>query len=56
VVGERDEKFHHLGKRAVSFMPQARLVVAPGAGHRVPWECGEWFAGWVTEFLRAEIA
>jgi pimeloyl-ACP methyl ester carboxylesterase len=31
-------------------------VVAPGAGHRVPWESGKWFAGRVTEFLRAEIA
>ncbi|MGA0853591.1 MAG: alpha/beta fold hydrolase [Luteolibacter sp.] len=56
VVGERDEKFHHLGKRAVSSMPQARMVVAPGAGHRVPWECGEWFSQRVIEFLRAEIA
>jgi 2-succinyl-6-hydroxy-2,4-cyclohexadiene-1-carboxylate synthase len=56
VVGERDEKFHRLGERAVSLMPQARLAVAPGAGHRVPWECGEWFAERVTEFLRAAMA
>ena len=55
VVGERDEKFHDLGRRAVSLMPQARLAVAPGAGHRVPWECGEWFAQRVGEFARASL-
>ena len=56
VAGERDEKFHGLGERAVSQMPQARLAVAPGAGHRVPWECGEWFAARVGEFIAAAIS
>ena len=55
VVGERDEKFHRLGERAVSQMSQARLAVAPGAGHRVPWECREWFAARVGEFVRASV-
>jgi 2-succinyl-6-hydroxy-2,4-cyclohexadiene-1-carboxylate synthase len=55
VVGERDEKFHGLGQRAVSLMPQARLAVAPGVGHRVPWDCGEWFAARVAEFVRASV-
>ena len=55
VVGERDEKFHGLGRRAVSLMPQARLAVAPGVGHRVPWDCGEWFAVRVAEFVRASV-
>ena len=55
IVGERDEKFHGLGQRAVSMMPQARLAVAPSAGHRVPWDCGEWFAARVAEFVRASV-
>lgn len=55
VVGELDEKFHGLGQRAVSMMPQARLAVAPSAGHRVPWDCGEWFAARVAEFVRASV-
>jgi 2-succinyl-6-hydroxy-2,4-cyclohexadiene-1-carboxylate synthase len=55
VVGERDEKFHGLGQRAVSMMSQARLAVAPSAGHRVPWDCGEWFAARVAEFVRASV-
>lgn len=56
VVGEGDEKFHGLGERAVSLMPQARLAVAPRAGHRVPWECSDWFAARVGEFIAASIS
>jgi 2-succinyl-6-hydroxy-2,4-cyclohexadiene-1-carboxylate synthase len=56
VVGERDEKFHGLGRRAVSLMPQARLLVTPDCGHRVPWDCGEWFAARVAEFVRASVS
>lgn len=55
VVGSRDEKFHDLGQRAVSLMSEARLLVAPDCGHRVPWECGEWFAARVAEFLRSAM-
>jgi len=55
VVGERDKKFYDLGRRAVSLMPQACLAVAPGAGHRVPWECGAWFAARVMGFLRRSL-
>ncbi len=35
VVGERDAKFRALGERLVGALPDARLVVAPGAGHAV---------------------
>ncbi len=35
VVGERDAKFRGLGERLVGALPDARLVVAPGAGHAV---------------------
>jgi 2-succinyl-6-hydroxy-2,4-cyclohexadiene-1-carboxylate synthase len=48
VVGERDPKFLALAERAVNRLPSGRLLVAPGAGHRVPWQ--------TTDVLSAEIA
>jgi 2-succinyl-6-hydroxy-2,4-cyclohexadiene-1-carboxylate synthase len=35
LVGERDAKFRALGERLASAMPDADLVVVPGAGHAV---------------------
>lgn len=35
VAGERDAKFRALGERLVEGLPDARLVVVPGAGHAV---------------------
>ncbi len=52
IAGETDEKFRKLGQRAVAMMPRADLVIAPGAGHRVPWEAQEWFAEKVAGFLK----
>jgi 2-succinyl-6-hydroxy-2,4-cyclohexadiene-1-carboxylate synthase len=51
VVGESDAKFLELARRAVAALPQARLAVAPGAGHRVPWEAEEWLARETAGFL-----
>jgi 2-succinyl-6-hydroxy-2,4-cyclohexadiene-1-carboxylate synthase len=48
VVGERDPKFIALAERAMKNLPCGRLVVMPGAGHRVPWEA--------TDALSVEIA
>ena len=28
------------------------LAVAPGSGHRVPWEAGDWLAQRVAHFLK----
>lgn len=53
ICGERDEKFCQLGGRAVSQMQDARLAIAPDAGHRVPWENPEWFHREVLQFLKA---
>ncbi len=53
VAGENDTKFNALAERAVSLIPNARLAIAPGAGHRVPWEAEAWFARRVSEFLKA---
>lgn len=52
IVGENDGKFREIGERAVSVMPSAELVVAPGAGHRVPWDAPAWFAETVAGFLK----
>lgn len=38
VAGERDQKFLALGERLAATLPQAELVVVPGAGHGLPRE------------------
>jgi 2-succinyl-6-hydroxy-2,4-cyclohexadiene-1-carboxylate synthase len=38
VAGERDAKYRELGERLVAGLPDARLVVVPGAGHGLPRE------------------
>jgi len=53
VAGENDAKFLGLGRRAVEMMPRATLAVAPGAGHRVPWEARDWLAEQTARFLTA---
>ena len=52
VVGENDLKFRALAERAVSLIPNAHLAIAPGAGHRVPWEMDAWCADQVARFLK----
>ena len=52
VVGENDVKFRALAERAVSLIPNAHLAIAPGAGHRVPWETDAWCADQVAHFLK----
>ena len=52
VAGENDVKFRALAERAVSLIPNATLAIAPGAGHRVPWEAEQWLAEKVAGFLR----
>ena len=53
VAGENDAKFLDLAKRAVEKIPRGTLAIAPGAGHRVPWEAEEWLAETVAHFLRS---
>jgi 2-succinyl-6-hydroxy-2,4-cyclohexadiene-1-carboxylate synthase len=53
VAGENDPKYLELAERAVAKIPNATLAVAPGAGHRVPWEAREWLAREVAGFLRS---
>jgi 2-succinyl-6-hydroxy-2,4-cyclohexadiene-1-carboxylate synthase len=55
-TGERDEKFTALGERAMPFMENGELWVAPAAGHRVPWDAPEAFRQRVGEFLERVIS
>ncbi len=55
VVGANDDKFRGLAERAVALLPRATLVIAPDAGHRVPWEAAPWLAEQVAGFLRGEF-
>ena len=50
-VGEKDEKFRGLAGR----IDGVEHWVAPGAGHRVPWESAE-FPGRVGEFLEHAVS
>lgn len=52
VVGEKDAKYRELAERAVGKLPSGVLALAPGAGHRVPWEAGAWLAERVSRFLK----
>jgi 2-succinyl-6-hydroxy-2,4-cyclohexadiene-1-carboxylate synthase len=50
-AGEGDAKFRALAERAVELLPQGELWVAPGAGHRVPWDNPQAFTAKLGEFL-----
>jgi 2-succinyl-6-hydroxy-2,4-cyclohexadiene-1-carboxylate synthase len=50
-AGERDAKFRGLAERAVPLLPRGEMWIAPGSGHRVPWEAAEAFQEKVGEFL-----
>jgi 2-succinyl-6-hydroxy-2,4-cyclohexadiene-1-carboxylate synthase len=52
IAGENDPKFLELARRAASLIPHATLAIAPGAGHRVPWEAEEWLAETVARFVK----
>jgi 2-succinyl-6-hydroxy-2,4-cyclohexadiene-1-carboxylate synthase len=51
IAGERDAKYIEEGRRAVGLLPDARLWICPGAGHRVPWEQPQRFIDRIKSFL-----
>ncbi len=55
VAGENDPKFLEMARRAVAEIPSAKLAIAPGAGHRVPWQAEEWLAAQVADFLHFSL-
>ena len=52
VAGAEDAKYLELATRAAALMPTSVLAIAPGCGHRVPWENPGWFAERVAHFLK----
>jgi 2-succinyl-6-hydroxy-2,4-cyclohexadiene-1-carboxylate synthase len=50
MAGGRDGKFRAIAERAVEKLPNARIWIAPGAGHRVPWEAAGEFAERMADF------
>lgn len=53
IAGEEDPKFSALAERAVASLPKGHLAIAPGTGHRVPWQSPDWFTETVSRFLKA---
>jgi len=51
VTGERDVKFCHVGEKGVAALPDAKHIVVPGCGHRVPWEKPQEFVDLVADFI-----
>ena len=54
IAGERDWKYAEIAERAVARLPNARLWICRGAGHRVPWEQPEAFSEELREFLELQ--
>lgn len=53
IAGERDAQYVEVARRAMIFLPNARLWICGGAGHRVPWEQPEAFAQQVVRFVQS---
>ncbi len=54
IAGEHDAKYVEAGQRAVQQLPQAKLWICPGAGHRVPWEQPARFIEELRRFLNVD--
>ncbi|MEY3395312.1 MAG: hypothetical protein RL346_1548 [Verrucomicrobiota bacterium] len=53
IAGEFDEKFTSIAHEASAWSPRFSQAIAPGAGHRVPWENGDWLATTLLHYLSA---
>lgn len=53
VAGAQDRRFVAEAERAMQYLPQGALAVAPGAAHRVPWETPDWFHTSAGAFLQS---
>lgn len=58
VTGSRDTKFSAIARELRGAGTAARFDSCPTAGHRVPWDDGEWFAGvlrgWMSQVMENE--
>ncbi len=53
ITGEKDAKFTEIARKVTVRMPDCRLEVIPGSGHRCPWEQPELTASLIRSFLSA---
>ena len=51
IAGESDTRFSVVANEAAQLSDHFGVRVAPGAGHRVPWEDETWFAETIRSFL-----
>lgn len=49
IAGENDAKFRAFAEEAAAASENFQLAIAPEAGHRVPWERGDWLAERIFE-------
>jgi len=54
LAGELDEKFVAINRSMAAALPEARLSIAPDAGHAVHLEQPAWFAAALEAFLKAD--
>jgi 2-succinyl-6-hydroxy-2,4-cyclohexadiene-1-carboxylate synthase len=52
IAGENDAKFRSIAEEAALLSDQFNLAIAPDAGHRVPWDSGDWLAERIDDFRR----
>ena len=52
IAGENDAKFRAIAEEAAGLSEHFSLAIAPDAGHRVPWENGEWLAERIGGFQK----
>jgi len=55
IAGERDAKFARIAGEMHDALPDARVAIAPGAGHNVHLEAPAWFGERVTRFIDAAV-
>jgi len=51
IAGEDDEKFSDIARRAAQVSDRFELAIAPGTGHRVPWDKQPWLLEKIRDFL-----
>lgn len=51
ITGERDEKFTQLAESVHLQNPRSKKIIAPEAGHRVPWENMKFFTTSLEHFI-----
>ena len=49
IAGERDQKYVAISERMAERIPDARVVIVPGAGHAVHLEAPDLIAGVIAE-------